>query len=195
MSAATAATTTSAPMLASAPMKRFGRVLASVLLAAVALALASGQALADRKRYPASMCVPWGGPRPILAFSTLIATKPPCTHPSGCPDADQQNINYVDCPIVKDNPFVGTTAVQVIVVDKHPSLDIKCWVTSVVWNGSFLDASDQRTSTGSTSQPQTLSFGPQLPATSAGTDSHWYISCGIPPGSSIVSYLVDEPNE
>lgn len=172
------------------------RVMASVLLAIVVLPLVSGAALADKKRYPASMCVPWGGPRPNLYYSSLMATKPPCTHPSGCPDADQQNINYVDCPIVKDNPFTGTTAVQIIVVDRHPALDIKCWVTSIVWNGSnFLDASDWRISGGATNQPQTLTFGPQLPAVPAGTESHWYISCGLPPGSSLISYLVDELDE
>lgn len=172
---------------------RFG---ATVILAAFTLALTTLPAHADRKRYPASMCVPWSGPRPILVFSSLLATKPPCTHPSGCPDADQQNINHVDCPIVKDNPFTGTNAVQVIVVDQHPVLDIKCWVTSVVWNGStFLDKSDSRTSSGATSQPQTLAFGPQLPAISSSTEPHWYISCGIPPGSSLISYFVDELNE
>ncbi len=172
------------------------RVGATALFAAIAVTLAIGPAHADKKRYPASMCVPWGGPRPILHFSSLVATKPPCTHPSGCPDADQQNINFVDCPIVKDNPFTGTNAVQVIVVDQHPVLDIKCWVTSVVWNGStFLDKSDSRTSSGASSQPQTLSYGPQLPAISSSTEPHWYISCGIPPGSSLISYFVDEPNE
>ncbi|MFZ1414326.1 MAG: hypothetical protein WAS73_07075 [Defluviicoccus sp.] len=172
------------------------RVGAIALLAGIITAFASGEAFADGKRYPASMCVPWGGPRPILIFSSLMAVKPPCTHPSGCPDADQQNINFVDCPIVKDNPLTGTNRVQVIVVDNHRALDIKCWVTSVVWNGStFLDASDQRSSSGATGQPQTLAFGPQLPAVSSGTESHWYISCGIPPGSSLISYFVDELNE
>jgi hypothetical protein len=177
-------------------LSRLWRYGATVILAAFACALATLPAHADAKRYPASMCVSWAGPRPILHFSSLVATKPPCTHPSGCPDADQQNINHVDCPIVKDNPSVGTRTVQVIVVDKHPTLDIKCWVTSVLWNGStFLDKSDSRTSSGATSQPQTLTYGPQLPAVSSGTESHWYISCGIPPGSSLISYFVDELNE
>lgn len=174
----------------------FGRAVGLVVLAAAIVSTTGGAALADSKRYPASMCVPWGGPRPALNFSSIVATKPPCTHPSGCPDADRQNINFVDCPIVKDNPFTGTDAVKVIVIDRHSALDITCWVTSAAWNGStFLTAADSRTSAGNTGQPQTLTFGRQLPALPSGTEAHWYISCGIPPGSSIVSYLVDEASE
>jgi hypothetical protein len=175
---------------------RMVRLLVAALLAALVVPLAGEPASADLKRYPASMCIHWAGPRPALNFSSILATKPPCSHPSGCPDADRENINHVDCPIVKDNPFVGTNRVEVVVIDRHPALDVACSVTSAAWNGSaFLTASDVRSSAGAGGQPQTLSFGRQLPALPSGTEAHWYISCAIPPGSSVVSYLIDELNE
>ncbi len=168
---------------------------------------------ADERRFPGSMCRVWSGPGAFLYFSSLVANGLPekaepgqvpggCPPPQGggCPPCDStpacrndpKYVVRVDCPIPKSFPDAGVSNVTVDVIDRHPVLDVECYLTSALWNpgsNSFNQNSAKLKSSGQSNAIQPLVFAPQSPA---GPASHWYIACSLPPNSAVVSYYVKE---
>lgn len=131
---------------------------AALLLGALNLSPAHA---VDGKLYPGSMCVRWAGTTaPAYSYSDI-------GNPSSSTSLS------LDCPAVRDAATISGGAAYV--VDLSYSDNISCNLVSS--SRYSLAASPTRTTTGSGTTPQVLSFG-GLGADSA---SHYYFSCRIPP--------------
>lgn len=162
----------------------YGKILFKLLLLFVCVtAVGVSQAHAvDGKIYTGSSCVRWSGTTsPIYNFSAI-----------GNP-ADSWL--YVDCPVIHDSINASINSGWVKVIDQNYTYNARCNLNSIYRNGGSWWGwwTPNQSSAGSSSSPQTLSFG----GIGSNSISHYYYSCRIPPiysgnRSYLISYKVDE---
>ena len=138
----------------------------------------------DYRQYPGSMCVRWSGPSQGLEPLDYSSKYNPSS----------SAIMYVDCPIVK-NALTNTVDMSLAyVVDQNPSKNVSCTlVASRRESAGFVaNMAATKSSSGSSGGAQLLQTGALTGPGSGTSYINWYISCAVPPSSSIVNYYTSE---
>lgn len=155
-----------------------------LLLMAGALVFGADAAHAgDGKLYPGSLCVRWSGGTVVYNWSMIG-------------NAHATSALKIDCPVVRDIMGGDIDDGVVRAIDRHFSEDVRCNLVSVYVNSnggfSFWSSGNKETE-GTSVAPKEIPFG----SVGAGSKSHYYYSCRIPPRYSghtsyLISYRVDE---
>jgi hypothetical protein len=165
-------------------MNNISRLFLTLSVAGLIGALCAPTAQADDKVYPASMCVK------VFATGTVeYNASGRIFNPSS------NSAVTVLCPIVRDNTTAPWTTIEVVVFDQHPNLNVSCTAFSFRRDGVAAN-SIVRTSAGSSTNAQTLSFG----SVAEFDRGYFFLRCVIPQSaptsgalSGIASYFIQEP--
>ena len=141
---------------------------------------------ADMKVFPGALCVGQGDFNSSINYVSS----------GGVFNSSSISPRSIICPVVRDNPTARYEYIKVVVIDRHPSLNVACEVRANSRSGQDSNKTVELSSSGSLTTGQVLTFA-AIPDYDYGT---YTINCVIPPvdplhggASGIASYSISEP--